>query len=154
VLRDLGDLPGAREQYERALAISEAALGPDHPNVGIRRGNLGGVLRDLGDLPGAREQYERALAISEAALGPDHPTVHALRRHLDSVTPHQRGATPRQLSTSEDSQIKALGTDWECASGRAAADSSWSGNRVTGPAPPIACDGPAGSPLARWPRVG
>jgi tetratricopeptide (TPR) repeat protein len=106
VLRALGDLPGAREQLERALAISEAALGPDHPSVGIRRNNLGLVLQDLGDLPGAREQLERALAISEAALGPDHPQVRTLRHNLDSVTTHQRGAEPRQLSTSEDSQIK------------------------------------------------
>jgi tetratricopeptide (TPR) repeat protein len=74
VLRDLGDLPGAREQYKRALAIGEAALGPDHPTMGTWRNNLGLVLRDLGDLPGAREQCERALAISEAAFGPDHPT--------------------------------------------------------------------------------
>ena len=110
VLRALGDLPGAREQYERALAISEAALGPDHPNVGICRNNLGRVLQDLGDLPGAREQYERALAISEAALGPDHPTVRTVRGNLDSVTTHRRGAEPRKLSTSEDSQIKAHGT--------------------------------------------
>jgi len=70
------------------VAISEAALGPDHPDVGIRLNNLGGVLRDLGDLPGAREQYERALAIGEAALGPDNPTVRTLRRNLDSVTTH------------------------------------------------------------------
>jgi tetratricopeptide (TPR) repeat protein len=132
VLRDLGDLPGAREQLERALAIGEAALGPDHPDVGTWRNNLGGMLQALGDLPGAREQFERALAIGEAALGPDHPTVRTLRRSLDSVATHQRGAEPRKLSTSEDSQIKAHGTDWECAPGRAAADSLWSGNRVTG----------------------
>ena len=75
VLRDLGDLAGARAQFERALAISEAALGPDHPDVGTWRNNLGLVLQDLGDLAGARTQYERALAISEAALGPDHPTI-------------------------------------------------------------------------------
>ena len=73
MLQALGDLPGARTQLERALQISEAALGPDHPNVGIRRSNLGGVLQDLGDLTGARTQFERALQISEAALGPDHP---------------------------------------------------------------------------------
>jgi hypothetical protein len=44
VLADLGDLAGAKAQYERALAISEAALGPDHPTVAIYRRNLGGVL--------------------------------------------------------------------------------------------------------------
>jgi hypothetical protein len=32
------------EQYERALAIGEAALGPDHPTVATIRGNLGSVL--------------------------------------------------------------------------------------------------------------
>ena len=42
-LRDQGDLPGAREQLERALAISESALGPDHPTVRTLRRNLGSV---------------------------------------------------------------------------------------------------------------
>jgi tetratricopeptide (TPR) repeat protein len=88
MLQNLGDLPGAREQLERALTITEAALGPDHPDVATRRNNLGGVLHALGDLPGAREQYERALAISEAALGPDHPTLRLLRDNLDNVTIH------------------------------------------------------------------
>ena len=70
MLQALGDLAGARTQYERALQISEAALGPDHPDVGARRDNLGSVLQDLGDLPGARTQYERALQISEAPWAP------------------------------------------------------------------------------------
>jgi Tfp pilus assembly protein PilF len=78
-------LEGARVQYERALAIREAALGPHHPDVAIRRGNLGTVLLDLGDLDGARVQFERALAIGEAALGPDHPTVAIYRRGLAVV---------------------------------------------------------------------
>jgi tetratricopeptide (TPR) repeat protein len=79
VLRDLGDLAGARPHYERALEITEVAFGPNHPDVATARGNLGGVLWDLGDLAGARAQLERALEISEAALGPNHPTV-AIRR--------------------------------------------------------------------------
>jgi hypothetical protein len=33
VLQVLGDLAGARTQYERALQITEAALGPDHPET-------------------------------------------------------------------------------------------------------------------------
>jgi tetratricopeptide (TPR) repeat protein len=65
----------AKAAYERALAIGEAILGPDHPNVAIRVNNLGGVLQDLGDLAGARAAYERALAIDEAVFGPDHPNV-------------------------------------------------------------------------------
>ena len=152
-LRDLGDLPGAREQYERALAIGEAALGPDHPALVIRRANLGGVLWAQGDLPGAREQLERALAIGEAALGPDHHTVRILRRNLDSITTHQRGAAPRQLSTSEDSQIKHVGSTGNVRQAAEAAEfpfgvtESLVGYRRSH-------DDSAGPPLTRWPRVG
>jgi hypothetical protein len=34
-------------QLERALAIGEGALGPDHPTVVTIRDNLGSVLQDL-----------------------------------------------------------------------------------------------------------
>jgi len=37
-------------QVERALTISEANLGPDHPQVVTRRNDLAGVLRELGSL--------------------------------------------------------------------------------------------------------
>ena len=40
VLKAEGDLAGARAAYERALAIAEKALGPDHPNTVIFRRNL------------------------------------------------------------------------------------------------------------------
>ena len=85
MLRDLGDLAGARTQYELALRIGEAALGPDHPDVGTMRSNLGLVLQNLGDLAGARTQFERAVQISEAALGPDHPTVRTIRGNLQGM---------------------------------------------------------------------
>ena len=44
----------AKKMYERALAIDEAALGPDHPNVATRLNNLGLVLKEQGDLAGAK----------------------------------------------------------------------------------------------------
>jgi len=40
LLRAQGDLVGARPYYERALAIWEKRLGPDHPHTKIARGNL------------------------------------------------------------------------------------------------------------------
>jgi tetratricopeptide (TPR) repeat protein len=40
LLHAMGDLDGARPYYERALAILEARLGPEHPNTQIVRGNL------------------------------------------------------------------------------------------------------------------
>ena len=85
VLHALGDLSGARVQLERGLKITEAALGPDHLNVGWRRDFLGRVLHDLGDLSGARAQLERALQISEAALGPNHSHVGIRRGNLGRV---------------------------------------------------------------------
>ena len=85
VLRDLGDLAGAKAHYERALRIGEAAYGPDHPKVAIRVNNLGGVLRALGDLTGARACAERAMAICRQFLGEDHPNTKIVRDNLAAL---------------------------------------------------------------------
>ena len=83
VLKDLGDLAGARAAYERALKIDEAAFGPDHPNVASDVNNLGSVLKDLGDLAGARAAFERALSIFEKFLPADHPNIRTVRGHFE-----------------------------------------------------------------------
>jgi tetratricopeptide (TPR) repeat protein len=61
----------ARPLFERALAIREKTLGPEHPDTAQNLDNLARVLHHQGDLAGARPLYERALAIRERALGPD-----------------------------------------------------------------------------------
>ncbi len=43
VLREQGDLAGARAHFERALAILERSLGPDHPKTQLVRENLDGL---------------------------------------------------------------------------------------------------------------
>ena len=82
VLRDQADYAAARLALERALEITEAAYGPDHPDVAFTLNQLGVVLRDQADYAAARSALERALEITEAAYGPDHPsvasTLHAL----------------------------------------------------------------------------
>ena len=75
ILRDLGQPAAARPLQERALAIDEAAYGPDHPDVATDLNNLALILQDLGQPGEARPLQERALAIDEAAYGPDHPDV-------------------------------------------------------------------------------
>jgi tetratricopeptide (TPR) repeat protein len=70
-----GRLADARPLAERALAIDEAVMGPDHPDVTIRLNNLATIMGDLGRAGEARPLAERAAAIDEAALGPDHPSV-------------------------------------------------------------------------------
>jgi Tfp pilus assembly protein PilF len=84
-LDDVADYAGARAAYERALAIDEAAFGPQHPNVATDVNNLGWVLKALGDLAGARAAYERALAIDQRTYGSQHPNVARDVNNLGSV---------------------------------------------------------------------
>ena len=63
---------------QRLLELSEAAHGPDHPDVAGTLDNLGTAWRDLGDSAKARELYVRALRILlERAL-------RCLHRHAQS----------------------------------------------------------------------
>ncbi len=74
-LRMVGAYQQARPFYERALAIDEAAHGPDHPTTATSLNNFALLLRDQGDYAAARSLFERALAIREQALGPTHPAT-------------------------------------------------------------------------------
>ncbi len=60
---------------ERALAIREQTLGPDHPDVAASLNAIAIVDLALSQPNLALSNYERALAIWEHALGPDHPDV-------------------------------------------------------------------------------
>jgi tetratricopeptide (TPR) repeat protein len=64
-----------RPLCERALAISEKVLGPEHPRTATSLNNLAILLRNQGDLAGALPLCERALAIYEKALGPEHSST-------------------------------------------------------------------------------
>src|SRR5436190_1454768 len=60
---------------ERALAIYEKALGPDHPDVATALANLALSYQSKRDYARAEPLLQRALAIHEKALGPEHPDV-------------------------------------------------------------------------------
>ncbi len=66
---------GARVTLERALAIREQILGPDHLEVGETASNLAQVHQDRGRYEEALALSERALGILETNLGPDHPEL-------------------------------------------------------------------------------
>ena len=96
----------ARPLFERALAISEATYGPDHPTIAAALTNLAGALLDLGRPADARPLLQRALAIDEASYGPDHPEVAASLNNL--------GFALRELGLPADAQPllqRALATD-------------------------------------------
>jgi len=60
---------------ERALALREKALGPNHPDVAESLNNLAALYRAQGAYAKAEPLYARALEIREKALGPHHPDV-------------------------------------------------------------------------------
>jgi class 3 adenylate cyclase/tetratricopeptide (TPR) repeat protein len=72
----------ARPLYERALAICEKVLGPEHPNTANSLSHLASLLEAQGDLAAARPLLERALAINEKVHGPEHPGTATGLNHL------------------------------------------------------------------------
>ena len=69
----MGDYAKAEPLYQRALAIREKALGPEHPDTATSLNNLAVLYEAMGDYAKAEPLYQRALAIREKALGPEHP---------------------------------------------------------------------------------
>ncbi len=65
----------AEPMLERAVAITEQALGPDHPSLGTCLNNLATLYSDQGRYEEAEPLVQRDMAITEQALGPDHPSL-------------------------------------------------------------------------------
>jgi tetratricopeptide (TPR) repeat protein len=108
-----GKYDEARGHYERALALLETSLGPDHPSVADTLNSLGYVAESEGKYDEARAHHQRALAILETSLGPDHPSVAQVLTGLGIAAEiagnydEARGHHQRALAILE----KALGPD-------------------------------------------
>ncbi|HXG72915.1 MAG TPA: tetratricopeptide repeat protein [Gemmatimonadaceae bacterium] len=95
ILRDSGDLAGARARFARSLEIAErlAQANPTSAaaqrDVGLSQDKLGDVLRDAGDLAGARARFARSLEIAERLAEAD-PTSAAAQRDV-SLSLHKLG---------------------------------------------------------------
>ncbi len=74
-LRDRGALAEAESLAERALAIREKALGPDHPDVALTLNGLASIYYDQGRYAETVSLFARTLAIQEKALGEEHADV-------------------------------------------------------------------------------
>jgi len=68
-----GDAETAGEYHRRALAIREAQLGADHPEVAISLINIANSLIGEGSYVEAEQLARRALVIFERKFGADHP---------------------------------------------------------------------------------
>ena len=73
----MGKYDLARTHDERAVALRERLLGPDHPEVAAALGELANVYEAQGQRERAAEIQRRVLATTEKQLGPDHPDVAA-----------------------------------------------------------------------------
>ena len=87
-------MPRPSRCYKKALAITEKALGPEHPDVATSLNNLAALYESQGRYAEAEPLYKRALAIREKALGPEHPDVATSLNNL-AVLYRSRAAMPR-----------------------------------------------------------
>jgi tetratricopeptide (TPR) repeat protein len=78
----------AEPLFRRALAIHEAARGPDHPDTAQSLNNLAVLYDSQGRSGEAEPLFRRALAILETKLGPEHPYTVRCRANL--ATPLSR----------------------------------------------------------------
>jgi tetratricopeptide (TPR) repeat protein/tRNA A-37 threonylcarbamoyl transferase component Bud32 len=79
---DLGETTMAIRQFELAVDLRGARLGPDHPETLASRNALGEAYRLARRTSESIRYNEATLALAEAKLGPDHPTTLASRNNL------------------------------------------------------------------------
>jgi CHAT domain-containing protein len=74
-LSNAGQFQAALAPSSEAARLSAEVLGAEHPQTGIRVGNLSQTYSALTDYPRALPLAERALAIAEKAQGAEHPST-------------------------------------------------------------------------------
>jgi hypothetical protein len=85
ILRDRGDLAGARLMLEQALEVAAATHGEDHPEVLLTARLLAGLHREAGDAAAARRVLEEALAAGQLKYGDTDPMMLAISYELGTV---------------------------------------------------------------------
>lgn len=82
---ELGRYGEALTFYQKALAIREKSLGPNHPDVAVILNNLAGLYHDLGLYSKVEPLLQRSLDIMVKAHGPDHPDVAVCLNNLATL---------------------------------------------------------------------
>ena len=85
VLRANGDLHGAVEHMQQALAIREASADPEPRKIATLYNNIGQVFKEQGDYTGALARFETGLALQEAELEPGHPSIAISHNNIGMV---------------------------------------------------------------------
>jgi serine/threonine protein kinase/Tfp pilus assembly protein PilF len=106
-----GDPARAEKVLERAIAVDEKVLGPDHPTVTTALNNLALVFDQTAEFERSKALYERALAIREKVQGKDHPAVAQVLNNLaiNAVRRDDYGQARSRFERVLQIQEKALG---------------------------------------------
>jgi tetratricopeptide (TPR) repeat protein len=113
IAHTMGHYSEAKPLLQRALALREKALDPDHPDVAQSLNNLAALYWAQGPYAKAEPLLQRSLAIREKALGPDHPNVATSLNNLAELYRAQGAYAKAKplLQRSLVIQEKALGPD-------------------------------------------
>ena len=108
-----GDLAGAQQLQEEAVAASEQLLGPGHPWTGLAHNNLANLYLRKGELALAETHGRKAVAVLEAAVGPAHRWVASSCDTLAGILARQGRLTEAQKYAQRALKLReeALGSD-------------------------------------------
>jgi len=138
----------AEPLFQRAIAIDEKMLGPEHPNLAMLLNNLALLYSDQGRYEQAEPLYQRAIAMYKKTFEPHHPhqgfTPQLVLAHLDVESCSIGGSQESQACVQAGLRLPAPG---RC-------DGNSARMRISGllnNAAAIASFGPALEPLQRIP---
>jgi tetratricopeptide (TPR) repeat protein len=92
-----GEYQEAITFYEKALAIQQQSLPPNHPDLASSYNNIGMVHSTMGHYPKALSYYEKDLAIGNQSLPPNHPHLASSYNNIGNVY-GSMGDFPKALS--------------------------------------------------------
>jgi CHAT domain-containing protein/tetratricopeptide (TPR) repeat protein len=111
-----GDVPGALARCEQGLAVAQATLPPEHPDVARYRHGIGVLAYALGDDERARTELEAALLLYERANGPEYGPIADVLGTLGSIAletgdvPTALAAQRRSVAISEKEDSSGIAT--------------------------------------------
>jgi Tfp pilus assembly protein PilF len=100
----------AEPLYRRALAIDEASLGPDHPEVARDLNNLALLLQATNRLSDAEPLMRRSVEILlqfTAATSHEHPYLNAVIANY-SVLLEEMGRSPAQIRAQFEGSVQSM----------------------------------------------
>jgi tetratricopeptide (TPR) repeat protein len=95
-----GEYQEAITFYEKALAVQQQSIPPNHPDLAISYMGIGSVFYSMGAYPKALEYYEKALVIQQQSLPPNHPSLASSYNNIGAVY-EDMGDYPKALSSHE-----------------------------------------------------